>query len=75
MKTTVKTSTGESVTVQPLPQAHAVMLTVFNRNTGHIDPIAHTAYMTVDEVGALIFGMESALELLDVQRANYGVQA
>lgn len=69
MKTTVRTPNGRA-TVAPLAIAGELSLALltYKGETAQIT-------LTPDQVGALIFGMEAALELLDIQRANYGAAA
>lgn len=68
MKTTVKTANGRAV-VQPFTISGAVALHVTSW-TGDSAGVT----LTPDEAGALIFGIEQALQVLEVQRANYGAQ-
>lgn len=68
MKSTTCTHTGERVIVAPLIEAGAVMVSVFNRNTAKPGTPAQTAFLTPDQCGALIFGIEQALEVLDQRR-------
>lgn len=62
MKTTVKTTTGR-VTIQPMATEGRVLLSM--GMPGAFPGLA----MTADEAGALIFGIEQALEALQVRQA------
>lgn len=63
MKTTVKTDTGR-VTVQPLTGEKRVLLSL--GMPGHFPGLA----LTPDQCGALIFGMEQALEAMEAHEAR-----
>lgn len=67
MKTTVKTDTGR-VTVQPLGTEGRVLLSL--GMPGHFPGLA----LTADQCGALIFGMEQALEVID-QRHRAAIES
>lgn len=64
MRTTIKAMGGAQVDVAPgkFEAARVVFLTV----TTEVQIVAMT--ITPDQAGALIFGIERALEVLDVQR-------
>lgn len=59
MKTTVKTAYGHAATVQPLKLMGMVLLTIKDAQG---DTIA--AECTPDQIGALMFGLEQAVNAL-----------
>ena len=67
MKTTVKTDVGR-VTVQPLTTEGRILLSL--GMPGHFPGLA----LTPDQCGALIFGIEQALEVID-QRHRAALEA
>lgn len=56
MKTTVKLGLSKAITVQPEGAGLRIDLCLFGQP-------AHTEHLTADQVGALMFGMEQALEV------------
>ena len=59
MKTTVKTATGSAM-VAPLENAGEIVLALVHK-TGE----GFALVLTPDQCGALIFGMEQAMEVID----------
>ena len=67
MKTTVKSRTGRAE-VQPLPVSGEILLSIAASGLAAIS-------LTPDEAGALLFGIEQALEALTVgQSARYAAK-
>ena len=62
MKTTIKAEGGVAV-VQPLPICGEVMLTMTDKAGKTV-----ALEMTPDQLGALIFGIEAAMVVLDARR-------
>ena len=64
MKTTIK-----------LSKTRAIVVDVTKNGELLIDTPDDLFCLTPDQAGALIFGIEACLDVLDIQRANYGAHA
>lgn len=59
MKTTIKLTTQKSIVVDTSKVGKVVLIT-----SPHSEPL----FLTIDQVGALIFGLEQAAEALEIQQ-------
>jgi hypothetical protein len=72
MKTTIKLTPTMRLVVQPAAKVGGISLEFTHGTTTTTSEAWH---LTPDQAGALIFGMEQALETMQVKMANYGVAA
>jgi len=69
MKTTIATESGNYVIAQPV--GGAVMVSIHNKPAN----VTQVTYLTPDQCGALIFGLEQALEAMEQREKSAAMYA